>query len=223
MSAETLFNLGYPRPADTGELVLAVTSWLDNGALIADCARLGYLKPELLTLDPTYGRGGWWTRWRPDRLVAHDIRQDGVDFRELPELDGSVEQAVFDPPYMAPGGRKTSGLGDFNDRFGLHTAARTPAENQGLINGGVSDLYRVLADGALLLAKCMDYINGGAYFAGTHYTLTHALSVGFELVDRLEHARQPGPQSQTSQLHARRNLSTLFVLRKRSRGVLYDD
>lgn len=195
---------------------MANTRWSSNAALIADCAKLGYLAADLSTIDPTYGRGQWWKAWRPTYLIAHDLRQDGVDFRELPETTGSIGQGVFDPPYMAPGGRKTSSIDDFNDRFGLHTTARNPAENQTLIDGGVSELHRVLRPKGVLLVKCMDYINSGRYFAVTHYTLQHALTIGFELVDRLEHNKQPGPQSQKRQVHARRNLSTLFVLRKRA-------
>lgn len=198
----------------TTGLIKAVTAWPNNAALIADCARIGYLDGELVTLDPTYGRGMWWTKWRPTDLIMHDIRLDGVDFRHLPEADDSISQAVFDPPYMAPGGRKTSTIGDFNDRFGLHESARTPADNQVVINDGIGELARVLTHRAVLLVKCMDYVNSGRLFPGTHYTLTHALASGFRLVDRLEHVGRMGPQSQTTQVHARRNLSTMFVLER---------
>lgn len=42
--------------------VLAATAWKTNADLIVDCARLGYLRKEWITLDPTYGRGLWWAR-----------------------------------------------------------------------------------------------------------------------------------------------------------------
>jgi hypothetical protein len=35
--------------------ILAATSWRSNAELIADCAALGYLRANWLTLDPTYG------------------------------------------------------------------------------------------------------------------------------------------------------------------------
>lgn len=195
-------------------LIKAATTWRTNGELIADCARLGYLQEDWRTLDPTFGRGGWWTQWGPHELVTHDIRLDRVDFRDLPYPDQTFQQAVFDPPYMAPGGRKTSTIGEMNDRFGMHEAARTPKENQELIDAGITELHRVLRPRGWLLVKCMDYVTGGKLWLGTHHTLTHSLSLGFDCVDRLEHIRSQGPQSQTTQVHARRNLSTLFVLKK---------
>jgi hypothetical protein len=55
-------------------------------------------------------------------------------------------------------------------------------------------VHRVLEVGGIALVKCKDYIWSGRLFAGTHHTLTHALNVGFELVDRFEHIGNPGPQ-----------------------------
>ena len=59
-------------------------------------------------VDLTYGRGGLWTVYCPARLIEHDIRLDGVDFRALPEASSSVDVAVFDPPYIAQGGRDST-------------------------------------------------------------------------------------------------------------------
>ena len=196
--------------------VLAANTWPTNAHLIADVAALDYLRPTDHVLDPTFGRGTWWNLWRPERLTTHDLRQDGVDFRQLPEQDAMFDAVAFDPPYMAPGGRKTSTLGDFNDRFGTHTAARTPRENQEVINAGLKEMLRVVKGGGVVLVKCCDYVNGGKLFPGTHLTLTAALDLGFRLADRLEHVgknpRPQPPRQSVRQLHARRNL-TLFVLR----------
>ena len=204
--------------------VLAAATWPTNGHLIEDVARLGYLRAEWLTLDPTHGRGVWWSRWRPDRLRAHDLdpakAPDGpMDFTALDYPDGHFDAVTFDPPYMAPGGRKTTSTTDFNDRFGLHTTPARPDSNQELINAGLTECHRVVRRGGIVLVKCMDYINGGQFWAGTHHTLTHALELGFRIEDRIEHVGRPGPQPKVNidgsprrQLHSRRNLSTLFVL-----------
>lgn len=79
--------------------VLATTRWPTNADLIRDCAGLGYLRDDWRTLDPTWGRGRWWTKWRPSDLIAHDLRLDGVDFRHLPHRDGEFDCVAFDPPY----------------------------------------------------------------------------------------------------------------------------
>jgi hypothetical protein len=196
------------------DLVHAATAWNSNADLIADCARLGYLNASWLTLDPTYGRGNWWSLWRPAQLTCHDIAQDGVDFRRLPHGDDSFEAIAFDPPYVCPGGRATSTTQEMHSRYGMNgTSFRTPAELQAIINDGLTEMRRVVTPKGIVLVKCMDYVTSGKLFAGTHYTLTHALGLGFDLVDRLEHIGSAGPQSQKRQVHARRNLSTLFVLR----------
>jgi hypothetical protein len=198
--------------------VLAASRWADNAALIVDCARLGYLRSEWVTLDPTYGLGNWWTRWRPVELVTHDLRGDGVDFTALPEADNTFDAAVFDPPYIAPGGRDKSTIGHFNDAYGLHETPARPAELQAVIDAGLSEVARVVKPRAFVLVKCCDYVNGGKVWWGTHRTTVAGMASGLELVDRLEHIRTPGPQSQTTQEHARRNLSTLLVFKK-SAGV----
>ena len=53
-------------------LVLAACAWPTNADLVVDLVRLGYLKPEDRVLDPTWGRGKWWTKWEPAELTKHD-------------------------------------------------------------------------------------------------------------------------------------------------------
>lgn len=196
--------------------VLAADTWRTNADLIADVALLGHLRSEWRTLDPTYGRGLWWTSWRPVELVTHDLRLDGVDFRDLPHDAASFDAVAFDPPYVSVGGRSTTGLADLHDRFGLTDAPVTPAGVQELIDAGLAEVARVVRPGGTVLVKCQDYVSGGRLWPGTHLTLTRALELGLVLVDRFEHVAGIRPQPPgRRQVHARRNLSTLFVLRSR--------
>jgi tRNA G10 N-methylase Trm11 len=201
--------------------IVAAAAWPNNAALIADCHRLGYLRDEWLTLDPTYGKGAWWKEYRPPRLVIHDKRIDGVDFRSLPEPDGHFDAIAFDPPYVSVGGRTTTSIPAFHDAYGLSEAPKTPSGVQELINEGLTEMYRVLRPQGFCLAKCQDYVSSGKLWIGTHYTLAHALELGFRLFDRFEHIAGIRPQPKRTrnglpspQIHARRNLSTLFVLQK---------
>jgi len=137
---------------------------------------------------------------------------DGVDFRDLPEVDGAYDVAVFDPPYVCVGGRTTTGLPDMHDRYGLTDAPRTPAGVQALIDDGLAEVARVVRHRGLVLVKCQDYITSGRLWPGTHHTTTRGLELGLRLVDRLEYLTSPRPQpSGRRQVHARRNLSTLLV------------
>jgi hypothetical protein len=205
--------------------IVAARKWVNNGELIADVAQL-YFPEHPIIVDTTWGRGNWWTHYRPGapgQLIGHDLHTlDGIDFRDLPEPDDYADVVAYDPPYVAVGGRNTSTLGDFNDRYGLHHTPTTPEGLQELIVAGLAETYRILKPARskrdrppVALVKCKDYIWSGRYWPGAHHTLTAALNLGFALIDRFEHIGVPGPQpGGRRQLHARRNVSTLFVLAK---------
>ncbi len=187
--------------------VLAANLWKSNAELIADVALLGYIKQSDHVLDPTYGRGNWWTKFRPNNLVFHDIAQDGIDFRKLPYNNETFNIVAYDPPYVSIGGRKTTTIKGFHDRYGMTDAPTSPALLQALINDGLTEAKRVVQFRGLILVKCQD---------GTYLTQRHAIEdLSLIQVDRFEHIGKPRPQPPNrTQKHARRNLSTLFVFQK---------
>jgi hypothetical protein len=203
-----------------GALVLAA-AYRTNAEAIADCAKLGYLKDDDLVLDATYGIGRWWTKRRPRRLVTSDLDRRRpadlhADFRALPFPDETFNVGAFDPSYCPPGGRTTTTIGEMHDRYGMTDMPRTPAAVQALINAGLDEHFRCVRRGGIVLAKCKSYITSGIYQHQEYETTRYALDkLGFEIVDRLfVMQRTPGPQSQTRQVHARNNASTLLVLRR---------
>lgn len=196
--------------------LLAAQTFRDNAEMIEQCAQLGYLKPEWFTLDPTYGKGNWWTRFRPTVLSMHDkYVLDGVDFTNLPEDDDTYDAAAFDPPYVAKGGRATSGMKDFDAAYGLRLAERTPWALQTAINYGLDELARVVVPRGSVLVKCQNYVSNGRLFLGREHTLQHALDKGFTVTDIVEYVvKAPRPQPPgRQQKHFRRNLSTLLVFK----------
>lgn len=202
--------------------VLAASNWPTNGDLIADVARLylADLTVEQSVLDATYGRGLWWTKYQPPFLTTNDIVAGRAhyqyDFRHLPEhWASSFDVVAYDPPYVCVGGRETSGIKDMHDRYGLTDAPKSPIHLQGMMDDGLAEMQRVTRPGGLILMKCQDYISSGKLWAGTHWSLVQALQLGLEVVDRFEHIGHVRPQPPNRrQVHARRNLSTLFVFRK---------
>lgn len=212
--------------------VLAATAWGDNSRLMLACRQLGYLHDDDLILDPTFEKGTWWKHWRPEKLTTHNRDLDGSDFRCLPYPDGTFDAIAYDPPYCAKGGRTTSGIEEMDNRYGQEDAPRTPADLQGLINDGLTEMARLVKPKGIVLVKCMTYVSSGKLWAGTHLTLAHALSLGLTLQDELLHIKRsrgpqpknrtrkgpPGPDGQPTRIpsrqhHAGRNVTTLLVLR----------
>jgi tRNA G10 N-methylase Trm11 len=193
------------------ETVQSVVRCATNGPLIAAAAQL-WIGPDDLVLDATYGRGNFWTKIRPARLVAHDLALDGVDFRQLPEGDASVDVVVFDPPYIAQGGRQSSTTPDFLDRYGLVDVPKTVSGLNELVAAGIKEALRVLKPKGRLMVKCMDYINGGKLILGRHHVVTTALALGMEQVDEFIHYSGTGPQPpRERQLHSRHAHNFLCV------------
>lgn len=195
--------------------VLAVKNWKDNGAMIADVAKLGYIAGTVL--DVTYGKGTFWKHWQPETLLAHDLAMDGIDFRSLPEEDESVDCVVLDPPYKLNG---TPALGEFDKRYGVDVPA-TWLERHELIYGGIAEASRVLKKKGHLLLKCQDQVCSGAIRWQTIDFAICADDEGFRLVDRFDMLGKSRPQPKgRRQVHAHGRPSTLLVFRKEANGLL---
>lgn len=198
----------YPIPGGV-EVVLASSDWKTNGHLIADVARLGYIRPDDAVCDLTYGRGTWWKVWRPDVLVTLD---DEVDFRSTGFADDVFDVVTFDPPY------KLNGRPDpkIDERYGVHERAST-AERLDLMREGLHEAARITKSGGYVLAKCQDQVVSGAIVWQTHILHQAAHMVGMDQVDRFDmtgqHRKQP--MEGRTQRHAHGRPSTLLVFQKR--------
>jgi hypothetical protein len=194
--------------------VLAAFAWKSNAELIADVAKLGYLDGQVL--DCTYGAGVFWKAYRPEKLTTHDLRLDGVDFRDLPHPDGTFDSSVIDGPYKLNG---TSSAPDV--RYGVEEYA-SPGERHALICEGIAECARVTVPRGYLLVKCQDQVCSGRVWWQTDIFTRHAEALGLVKVDRFdllgrgrpqpERTRQDGKPSR--QQHAHQRPSTLLVLRK---------
>lgn len=218
--------------------VLSAAHYKDNAEIIEAMFRLKYLRRSFRILDPTYGQGNWWAKVQPRRLVTHDLKIDGVDFRNLPYKANTFHAVAFDPPYVSAGGRETTTIKEMYDAYGLVGAPTTPKKLQQLINDGLAEQYRVVRkarldgreelSGGIVLVKCMSYISSGKLWLGEYETIKAALEIGFEVEDQIRHVRksggpQPGGRTkklktgevvETRQMHSANNCSTLLVLRK---------
>lgn len=186
----------------------AAHNWPTNGHLIEDVA---HLYPPGRTLDLTYGRGGFWTRYRPDQLVTNDLNPltdtlYGYDFRDVNLPDNEFDTVVFDPPYKLSG---TPALGDFDARYGIDEATDWQHRMR-LIRDGFCEAMR-LAD-RMVWAKCQDQVVSGKVRWQTFMLQSAAKDAGWELCDRFDMLGGGRPQpSGRRQVHARGRPSTLLV------------
>ena len=174
-----------------------------------------YIPDGALVLDTTYGRGGFWTEYRPRHMTIMDAKF-GDDFRRLPaQWTDTYDVVVFDPPYVCKGGRATSGIQEMDDRYGLVDAPATPAEMRKLHTDGLVECERVLNVGGTLLVKMGDYISSGHYQSGLNHLTFVTTMLGLEQVDLFIHYTHPGPQPKgRRQVHGRRAHTYLVVYRK---------
>lgn len=194
-----------------------------NAELIVACRQLGYLHDDMVVWDPTYGLGRFWTQWRPRHLIATDLDPakspdipEGVDFTDSGFADGDMHAVAFDPPYKLNG---TGGSHASDSAYGVaDTWGGGWQGRHALIRAGITESVRVLRRGGTLLVKCQDQVCSGQVRWQTREFADHAESLGCRLVDQLHllgHRPQPAGRRQ---LHARRNYSTLLVLRKDRAG-----
>lgn len=182
-----------------------------NAELIAHVAAVDGLIGKW-TCDLTYGRGLWWKKWRPETLTPYT-----GDFRGTGFPSDFFDTVAYDPPYISMGGRATSGITDFMDRFGLETVPKSPQLLQEeIIEPGLDEAARIVKPGGTILVKTMDYISSGKYQPAAHWTREYAESIGLtEVCTFLMVKAKGGPQPQHArQVHPRNNWSMLVVLRR---------
>jgi hypothetical protein len=197
--------------------------------------------PQILTLhvpegavvaDVTYGKGVFWRNVPKDKykLLATDIAQ-GVDCRQLPYDEASVDCIVLDPPYMEGFFRR-----DDNHKAGggTHSAFRAYYSNGNECSEGpkwhhaVTDLYfkagreayRVLKDGGILIVKCQDEVSANRQWL-THIEIYNEYALyGFYCKDLFVVVREntPGVSRLKKQVHARKNHSYFMVFVKMPPG-----
>lgn len=189
--------------------VLAIDRYADNGELIAKVAQLGYLQDDWKILDPTYGLGTFWSRWRPAWLYCSDIDpakspspMESLDFTAMPFHDRQFDAVVFDPPYKLNG----TPTDTVDERYGVHQV-RTWQQRMALIRAGARECARV-AD-KVLIVKCQDQVVSSKIRWQTRAVEDEVTPLGFGLrarFDFLQRRAQPdgrrqiNPASCSSQL-----------------------
>lgn len=197
--------------------VLAIGQHSNNAQLIEDAAQLGYL--DGLVLDPTYGEGKFWSRFRPTDFATNDLHKPAdlsYDFCNVGLNDDTFDAVVFDPPYKLAGKRDDGGLTDgditMEGRYGTggeYVPTRKVAE---LLVCGTQEACRLSR--RFVLVKCMDQVASGRVHWQTDDVTAAAAACGFRKADSFMLKRSRAQDLKRRQVHARRNYSTLLVFKK---------
>lgn len=211
--------------APTNDLVLSAYA-ASNEQVFPPVLAL-YVAPGSIVADVTHGKGVFWRLVEPARyrVLASDLR-DGVDCRDLPYGDESVDCVVLDPPYMhSPGGTAHSGQSPFESYYRNNDAGdRTSAK----YHEAVLELYvdagrearRVLRARGVFIVKCQDEVCSNRQ-RFTHVELMSQYGeMGFVAEDLFVVMRnnRPGVSRAKRQVHARKNHSYFLVFWKKGTG-----
>jgi hypothetical protein len=210
---------------------LVLSSWMsDNSQVFPKLLEL-HVPDGAKIADVTWGKGAFWTKVDPDRyeLLASDLKT-GVDCRDLPYEDESLDALVLDPPYMeglfrqsesnlAGGGSHSA----FRDRYSDGTAS-VHVEGEPKYHDKVLKLYfdagrealRVLKNHGVFIVKCQDEVSANRQRL-THVELINGWENEFYCKDLFVVTRlnKPGVSRIKTQEHARKNHSYFLVFIKR--------
>lgn len=184
--------------------------------------------------DVTWGKGVFWKSVPKDdyEILATDIAT-GVDCRNLPYKNDSLDCVVLDPPYMEGFYRKRS---EHKAASGTHTAFAEAYSNGNEINGdtentgtkkwhaAVTDMYfkagkeayRVLKNKGVLIVKCQDEVSAGKQWLTHIEIIKEYENYGFYTKDLFVVVRnnKPSVSRLKKQVHARKNHSYFLVFVK---------
>jgi hypothetical protein len=226
------------------------TKRIQGGNTTSDLTMSAYVKgnaeifPKILELhvpknsliaDVTWGNGVFWQNVCEDdyKLLATDIAA-GIDCRNLPYLNETIDCVVLDPPYMEGFYRK---LPDNKAGSGSHSTFAEAYSNGDEINedsanegtkkwhAAVTDMYfkagreafRVLKKNGVLIVKCQDEVSAGKQWL-THVEIINKYEeMGFYTKDLFVVVRnnRPSVSRLITQKHARKNHSYFLVFVKR--------
>ena len=182
--------------------------------------------------DVTWGKGVFWrdVDTTAYKVLPSDISM-GVDCRDLPYQDASVDCVVLDPPYMEGFYRTASdqkaGAGShksFAEAYSNGTEISTKHHGTYRWQESVTDMYieaaheayRVLKPQGVFIVKCQDAVSANRQWL-THVDIINACNgMGFVPKDIFVVVRtgKPGVSKLHTQVHARKNHSYFLVFTK---------
>ena len=203
---------------------LVLSAYFESSEVLFPKILALYVAPGSVVADVTFGKGVFWRRVPANKYKLHatDL-SSGIDCRQLPYEDGSVDCVVFDPPYMhSPGGTAHTTHAPFenyykNNGTGNRTVAKYHEAVLELYRDTGTEAARVLRERGVFIVKCQDEV------CSNRQRFTH-LEIMKSYEDRgfipedlfvLVRNNRPGVSRTVKQVHARKNHSYFLVFWKR--------
>ena len=177
--------------------------------------------------DVTYGKGVFWKKVNPSDYNLHftDIKT-GVDRRNLPYENCSMDCVVIDPPYMEGFYRRNSdhlaGNGTFSSFREAYSDGSIYEQKKDTpkYHDAVLDMYysagceavRVLKSKGIMIVKCQDEVSANTHVEIINEYTKHGLTIE-DLFVMIRNNR-PSISTLKKQVHARKNHSYFLVFRK---------
>ncbi len=219
----------------------------DNADLFPDILRL-HVPRGATVADVTFGLGTFWKHVPTGdyTLLASDLDarngasrstsvpvRSGVDCRDLPYADESLDFVVLDPPYMEGLYRTSTGHmagsgshASFRDAYsnGKPSAPGGPRWHDAVVDLYVKaarEAYRVLKRDGVLIVKCQDEVSANTQRLTHVEIITACEALGFYTKDLfvLVRTNRAGVSRLKKQVHARKNHSYFIVFQKRKVAV----
>lgn len=193
-----------------------------------------YVPDGSIIADVTYGKGVFWRSVDESKynLLKSDA-QMGIDARDLPYEDCSLDALVLDPPYMEGFYRRAKehqgGRGTHNAFSEYYNHLEEMGETQGgpKYHDAVLDVYyrageeasRVLKEKGVFIVKCQDEVSANTQRLTHVEIINYYSSIGFvpEDIFIVVRRNKPSVSRLLKQNHARKNHSYFVVLRKDSK------
>jgi hypothetical protein len=180
-----------------------------------------YVTPGSKVADVTYGKGVFWRKVPRNtyELLPTDIA-DGIDCRNLPYEDESIDCVVFDPPYMhTPGGTAHTNHQNYENYYKNNITSSESKYHEAVLDlyfSAAGEAWRVLKYGGIYIIKCQDEVCANRQRL-THVEIINELTInGFIAEDLFVIVRtnKPGVSRVIKQAHARKNHSYFLVFFK---------
>lgn len=185
-----------------------------------------YVPPGSTIADVTYGKGAFWKKVSDGAydVLKSDLKT-GVDCRNLPYADNSVDAVVLDPPYMEGllrSDESIAGKGTHNTFQQAYSNGQRPKGLKEKWHDSVVELYWQAAQEALrvlkpkdgfLIVKCQDEVSAGVQRLTHVEIVINYINLGLYPRDLfvLTRNNRPGVSRSRRQLHARKNHSYFIV------------